>query len=64
MLKRKIVWCFFDKTLIFNLNWFEYWVVKNILLRKKYEIQMPPKDIIVGESVKLLFVDEVTNRVY
>ena len=57
---KKILWISLDRTIAFNVNWFEYIVLGNILKKRKYIIKKNPCDL-RGKAVDCLIVDGVVG---
>jgi len=52
---KKIMWVFFDKKIIFNLNLLEYIIFKRFFKKRNYEII---KNNLRGEKLDVVIVDE------
>ena len=57
---KKIYWNLFGKEVIFNLNWFEYLVLKRIFKKKKYKLLKSKQ--IRGQKLDVVIVDEAVKE--
>ena len=53
---KKIFWYIYGKEIMFNVNWLEFVVLKNIFKKKKYQIK---KIELRGKKIDLLVCDEI-----
>jgi predicted ribonuclease YlaK len=56
---KKIYWNLLGKEVMFNVNWFEYWILKRIFKKKKYEVLKSQQ--IRGQKIDVVIVDEASN---
>jgi hypothetical protein len=56
---KKIYWNLLGKEVIFNVNWFEYLILKRIFKNKKYEVLKSQQ--IRGQKIDVVIVDEASN---
>lgn len=53
---KKILWITLDRTIAFNVNWFEYIVLGNIFRKKKYTIKKNHRDL-YGEHIDCYIIE-------
>jgi hypothetical protein len=56
---KKIYWNLLGKEVMFNVNWFEYLILKRIFKNKKYEVLKSQQ--IRGQKIDVVIVDEASN---
>jgi hypothetical protein len=56
---KKIYWNLLGKEVMFNVNWFEYLILKRIFKNKKYEVLKSKQ--IRGQKIDVVMVDEASN---
>ena len=56
---KKIYWNLFGREVIFNVNWFEFIILKHIFRKKKYKILKSKQ--IQGKKINLIICDEASN---
>jgi len=57
---KKILWYLWEKKVMFNVNWFEYLILKNIFNKQKYKI-LKSKEI-RGYQLNAVIFDEAMER--
>jgi len=57
---KKIYWNLLGKEVMFNVNWFEYHILKRVFKKKKYKLLRSKQ--IRGQKIDIVIVDEACRE--